>query len=749
MMERSGFFRLLRHSLFAGVSSLACSTAALAQGTAEIQLETIVVEGQGGSSASGAVAETARGPVSGFVATRSATGTKTDTPITETPQSISVVSQDQIETLAAQNPSEALRYTAGVQVERFGADPRYDWIKVRGIDVPSYLDGLLLPNSTYATPRYEPFGVERVEVLKGPASILYGQSPPGGLVNFVSKRPLEETQREVRFQVGSYDRFQGAFDFTGAVNDEGSLLYRIVGLGRLSDTEVDFVNDDRAFIAPSFTWKPTDDTTLTFLSHLIKDDAKSLQFLPSQGTLTYNPNGKIPRNRFLGEPGFDDFKREEFGVGYEFEHRFSDTLKVRQNLRYTEVDVNLPVVRGFGFASCNVNPTPETPATNCRNVTRRAVIFDDKIDAFTVDNQLLWETTTGPVEHQFLTGVDVRDLSSRFTTSLSAIATPFDIFDPVYGQVDPAPGVTGDVSQKILQTGVYLQDQIRFDRFILMLSGRHDWVDNRFTNIFLGTAPLEQEDSEFTGRAGLVVELDHGFSPYVSYSTSFQPSVAIGFSGGLSAPVAPNGEPFAPTTGEQIEGGVKYVPPGTNSLFTASIFNLKQDNLVVVGSGNTTTQVGEVEINGFEFEGKVSFARGWDVLASYSYLDAEIMRGQQGNVDISGNDLPVTPEHQAALFTSYTWDGGALSGLMLGAGVRYFGDHTGNTLNNIDIPSYTLVDAVARYDLGNLDNRLKGATVSVNASNLFDKDYVATCGDVNTCYYGNGRTVLGTVSYRW
>ncbi|MGQ4273766.1 TonB-dependent siderophore receptor [Terrihabitans sp. B22-R8] len=742
----SGLLVVLRRGLLAGISLAVIAVPALAQQAGEIQLDAIVVEGQGRGAGNGGNGERATGPVQGFVATRSATGTKTDTPITETPQSISVVAQDQIETLAAQNPSEALRYTAGVQVERFGADPRYDWIKIRGIDVPAYLDGLLLPNSTYATPRYEPFGVERVEVLKGPASILYGQSPPGGLVNFVSKRPLEETQREVRFQVGSHDRFQGAFDFTGAMNDDKSLLYRIVGLGRLSDTEVDFVNDDRLFIAPSFTWKPSDSTSLTFLSHYIKDDAKSLQFLPSQGTLTPNPNGKIPRNRFLGEPGFDDFEREEFGVGYEFEHSFSDALKVRQNLRYTEVDVNLPVVRGFGFAACNPNATSPAPG-NCRNVTRRAVIFDDKIDAFTVDNQLLWQTTTGPVEHQFLAGVDVRDLRSQFATSNAAINTPFDIFNPVYGAVDPAPGVTGDVSQHILQTGVYLQDQIRFDRFILMLSGRHDWVDNRFTNELNG-ARTEQDDSEFTGRAGLVVELDHGISPYVSYSTSFQPTVNIGFSGGVSGPVVINGEPFEPTKGEQIEGGVKYAPPGTNSLFTASIFKLKQDNLVV-GTGTTTSQVGEVEINGVEFEAKISFFRGWDVLASYSYLDAEIVRGLQGAVDVSGNDLPVTPEHQAALFAGYTWDGGPLAGLMLGGGVRYFGDHTGNTLNNIDIPSYTLFDAVARYDLAHLDNRLKGATVSINASNLFDKDYVATCGDVNTCYYGNGRTVLGTVSYRW
>jgi iron complex outermembrane recepter protein len=722
MNGRSERLKGLAAGLAAGVALLA--TGAHAQTGETIELDTVVVEGGGGTGAGSAGPERANGPVDGVTAKRSATGTKT------------VVTADQIEILAAQNPSEALRYNAGVQVERFGNDPRYDWIKIRGFDTPIFLNGLQLPNSTYATPRYEPYGIERLEVLKGPASVLYGQSPPGGIVNLVTKKPLDETQREVRFQVGNHDRFQASFDVTGPIDDEKTLLYRLIGLGRLSDTEVDFVNDDRAFVAPSFTFAPNPDTTLTIEAFYIKDDAKSLQFLPSQGTLNANPFGQIPRDLFTGEPGFDDFEREQFGIGYEFEHHFDANLSVKQNLRYTDVDVNLPVVRGFGFAGAN----------NFRNLTRRAVVFDDRIDGLTLDNQVLWTTQTGALDHQILAGLDYRQFDSGFSTRLSTIQT-LDVFNPVYGRPFAFPPVTGDIGQSVEQVGLYLQDQIRYDRLVLLLSGRHDWADNETTNRLTDVERL-QSDSEFTGRAGLLLELDNGFSPYVSYSTLFQPTVGIAFSGGLSAPAfSPTGEPFEPTTGDQVEAGLKFQPPGTNSLFTASLFRIEQENLLVARVGGGQEQVGAVAVNGFEFEAKVDMTDRLALIASYSYLDSEITNALDSSV--IGNQLPVTPEHQAAAFANYTFGSGTLDGLSLGAGVRYFGKHQGNQANTLELPSYTLVDAVAKYDLGALDNRFEGAELAVNANNLFDKDYVATCGDLSTCYYGNGRQVFGTLTYRW
>ncbi|PXW51427.1 iron complex outermembrane receptor protein [Methylobacterium sp. B4] len=679
----------------------------------------------------------------GFTAKRSATGTKTDTPLIATPQAISVVTADQIRATGAQTPSEALRYTAGVQVERFGGDPRFDWIKVRGFDVPEYLDGLQLPKGTYAWSRYEPYGIERLEVLKGPASVLYGQSPPGGLVNFVSKKPLDVPYHEVLVQGGSYGRAVGAFDVTGPVDPDKRVLYRVVGLGRLSDTIVDTVNDDRAFIAPSVTFRPDAATQVTVLGYYIKDDTKSLQFLPSQGTLTPNPNGRIRRSLFLGEPGYDAYRREQFGIGYEFEHRFDEALTFRQNLRYSGVNADLPVVRGFGF------PTAGGVVTDYRNVTRRAVRFDDNVNAFTMDNQLVLNAATGPLAHTFLFGLDVRTFDIGFATRNGTFAS-LDVFNPIYRGVTALPPITARVRQNLEQVGVYAQDQIRFDRWVLMLSGRHDTVTSTTLQQVAGTR-IDQTDRAFTYRTGLLYEFEAGVSPYVSYSTLFQPATGTGYNG-IVPPTAlgAGSTPFRPTTGDQIEGGLKYQPPGTASLFTLAGFSIDQQNVLVPTTLGFQAQVGGVRAEGFEAEAKVTAFEGFDVVAAYSYLDARISQTGTGpTAPRVGARLPVTPYNQAALFGTYTFQDGPLIGLTVGGGVRFFGDHFGDLANTIRIPSYTLFDAVVRYDLVKLDPAWVGATFAINATNLLDKVYVGTCDTLGSCYYGNPRTILATLSYRW
>jgi iron complex outermembrane receptor protein len=729
---------LVRASVFLGAALAAAHASAQEASTA---LEEIAV--QGDSAASG---ETGDGPVRGFAASRSETGAKSDLPLKETPQSISVITQDQIRATGAQTPSEALRYTAGVQAERFGADPRYDWIKVRGFDAPEFLDGLQLPKGLYAWPRYEPYGIERLEVLKGPASVLYGQTPPGGLVNFVSKKPLEETQNEVRASVGNRDRIQTAFDLTGPANADKTVLYRIVGLGRLSDTIVDSVNDDRAFIAPSVTYKPNDQTSLTVLGHYIRDESKALQFLPAQGTLYGNPNGRIPRSTFLGEPGYDDFERREWAFGYEFEHRFENDVKFRQKARYASVDVNIPVIRGFGFPSVGGVPTDYS------NVTRRIVRFDDKAEGFTIDNQVLAHLDTGPVSHGFLFGVDYRAFDLDYVgRGQAALFPPIDVYDPDYGAAIPAIPVNASTKQKLRQVGFYAQDQIKLDKFVLLLSGRYDDVTNDTTNR-LNDTKLDRKDHEFTGRAGLLYNFDNGISPYVSYSTLFQPATGVSYNGGaIGSVVDAGGRPFEPTTGDQVEAGVKYQPPGTASLFTLSAYKLRQQNVLVPAPvGATQEQAGEVEIKGFEAEAKLSLDGGWDIVASYTYADAEITKSSDNPAsDFAGNSFPVTPKHQAATFVNYTFQSEPLAGLSLGGGVRYFGKHFGNQANTLKIPSYTLFDAAVRYDFGRKYPSLAGFEASVTAANLFDKIYVSTCSDLNNCYYGNPRTIIGTLAYRW
>lgn len=688
-------------------------------------------------------AERANGPVAGFVASRSGTGTKTDTPLIETPQSVSVVTADQISALGARTPSEALRYTAGVQVERFGGDPRFDWIKIRGFDVNEYMDGLQLPKGNYAWSRIDPYGVERIEVLKGPASVLYGQSPPGGLVNFVTKKPLDEARNEVRIGGGSYGRVETQFDFTGPANADKTVLYRLVGSGRISDTIVDYVNDDHIYIAPSLTFRPTEDTTLTVLGHYGLDDTKSLQFLPSQGTLYANPFGRIPRRRFLGEPGYDNFRREEFSIGYQFEHRFNEALTVRQNLRYGAVDVELPVIRGFGF------PSAGGRVTDYQNATRRIVRFDDRITGFTVDNQVQLKGDTGPLSHTVLAGLDYRIFNTDFATRNSPLTPNFNVFAPIYGRALPIPALTARNAQELEQTGIYIQDQIKYDRWVLMLSGRQDWLSNKTNNQFARTS-VDQPADAFTYRAGLLYNFDFGLSPYVSYSTLFQPAVGVG--AGNSPPslgTTAAGAPFVPTTGDQIEGGVKYQIPGTATLFTASVFRLNQDNVLVADTLNPgrQRQLGAARVEGFEFEGKTTLMEGLDFVSAYSYLETK--QNRTSILAQLGKELPATPMHQAAGFLNYTFQGGPLLGLSLGGGVRYVGSSWGDLPNTIRVPSYTLVDAAIRYDLAALWPAMRGAQISVNATNLFDKRFISTCGDLNTCYYGPPRQVLASFSYRW
>ena len=497
-----------------------------------------------------AAAESAFGPDEGYVAGRSATGTKTDTPIIETPQTINVITRDEFTARAAQNVSQALTYTPGGNPEPFGLDDRNDYIRLRGFIAPQYLNGLLLPGTGLTTNfQFDPYGLERIEVLKGPASVLYGQNAPGGLINLVSKRPTAEPFHEIQLLGGSFDRVQGGLDLSGPFERDGRFLYRLTALVHDSDTQVDFSEDDRYFVAPSFAWRPSKGTTFTFLSHYQKDETGNAgRALPAEGTLLPNPNGKIPANRALGEPEFDRFVRELFHVGYAFEHRFNEAWSVRQNLRYASLTANensFSFINGF---ETDINGVP----TDFRTVTRGAIIFPVRDRVFTLDNQAQGVFDTGAVHHTALFGIDYWRMRKR--DELGFAEEPnLDLFNPVYGQPFTLPVATSSTDQKIEQFGLYGQDQIKYGGWILTLGGRYDWatadtlIDDRDAATHTET---RQDDEAFTYRTGLGYVFDSGFAPYFSYSESFQPSAGTDFFG----------KPFEPTTGQQYEVGVKYGP---------------------------------------------------------------------------------------------------------------------------------------------------------------------------------------------
>lgn len=647
----------------------------------------------------------------GYVAKKDRVGTKVDTPIVQIPQAISVVTQDQIEDQKPRTLNEALSYTAGANPNSFGFDSRYDAFYLRGF--PAYhngifRDGLRQYNGPSAWFKTEPYGIEGITVLKGPASSLYGVSGPGGIVNLVTKRPKEERFREVEMLFGGHDRYQAAFDFSGPANEEGTILYRMTGLGRLADTELPAYPDDKFYFAPAITFQPDGDTRLTILGEYSQSVTGSTAFFhnPSYGTVS---------DIYSGDPDWNDFTNKQGRIGYEFEHRLNDIVTVRQNLRYSGVDADL---KYSGF-----NPAPPD---------RYWGHYKEKVRNFVVDNMAQFEFDTGPIEHTAVAGIDYA-WSNYDAETASSVLSVDDIKDQPFSFAG---------GQEMNQYGIYLHDQMEWNDWTLFLSGRHDWVDSQSVDYLM--SETDQKDSAFSGRAALSYRTEWGIIPYANYSTSFSPNLGFVYDG------ATNVRRVAlPTKAEQIEFGVKYEIPDTNAIVSAAYFDIDQkDGVVLDGTfddaGNQRQRQLDLTSRGFELEGSASFDNGWSVIGSYTYMQMTIRKGLPGTV---GNELSSTPNHIVSLWGHYDFQQGALEGLGLGAGVRYVGESYGDDINSFKNGDRVFVDAALSYDLGARNPDLEGVMLQVNAKNLFDeRKPICTVGN---CYWDEGRSVFGSLRYRF
>lgn len=669
--------------------------------------------------------------LTGYTVRRSATGSKTDAELVETPQAIHVVTRRQMEDQGVQSLDEALRYTPGVVTGVYGGATYSDYVYLRGFSAPQYLDGARMPYGLrgYAQLRIEPYGLERAEILKGPASVLYGQNAPGGMVNSVRKRPTAEPVRELQLQGGSFDRRQAAFDLGDRVAGSENLSYRLTGLWRDAETQVRHTSDDRRFIAPALEWADAS-TRLTLLAQY-QEDTAAYTSLPAYGTLLPNRNGKLSTSAFLGYPDFDRYRRRQSALGYDVEHRFDDTWSIRQVAHYSRVDMD------FRYAYLSRLQADQ------RTMSRAIWNSRDEADALTVDTRLQANFSTGALAHVLLLGVDHSRLGYDSWWGGAAAGT-VDIFNPSYIRSTPNPTLSPDQSGTQKQLGFYVQDRIKAGRWVLSLGGRHDRARSDHLNANNGVA-TRQSDSATTGRAGLVYLFDNGFAPYAGYSTSFEPTA------GSDA----QGAAFKPTEGKQYEIGLRYQPAAGRTLVTLSAFRLTQRNVLTQDpnppASNPWAQVqtGEMTVRGLELEAKLNLSTGLDLAASYAHTDSEITRTNDAGQ--LGNEFQRTPKRQAALWANYRFSGGALAGLGIGVGVRYFGAAYGDLANVIELPSYTLADAALRYDLGHLDPALRGLSLGLHASNLFDKTYVSSCFSLSNgnCYFGNRRTVNATLQYRW
>ncbi|MEN0586146.1 MULTISPECIES: TonB-dependent siderophore receptor [Kosakonia] len=653
--------------------------------------------------------------------------TKLETPDIETPQAVSIVTRQQYEEQGAISVRQAVSYTPGVYSNQIGASNRFDYIVLRGFSDGSldnvYLDGLKMMGDTnsHSSLVIDPWFLDSVEVVRGPASVLYGRSSPGGIVALNSRKPSFDPGGEVKLFAGNNNQRGAAFDVTGPVDDNDRVAVRLTGMTRYADSQFDHLKEQRYAIAPSLTWRITDHTRLELMAYLHRDpEGGSHSGLPYEGTVVPHAGKKISNTFFEGEDDYDNYDRRENMVGYNVEHAFDSGWSVRQKLRYLHTTVDLNQVYAAGWL-------------NDTELNRGYSGSDESLSAVTLDNQIDGSIDTGIINHRLLFGVDYQRRSNNVTASYGSFPA-IDAFHPVYGADPLSISVYSREKHKLEQTGIYAQDQMSLDRWRLTLGGRHDQVKITNVNKINDTSDT-LDQNHFSSRAALMYLFDSGFAPYVSYSTAFTPTSFTDEYGKI----------LQPMKGKQWEAGLKFQPEGSQTMYSASVYRINQENIATkVEPTDPYRSIGEIESEGVELEAVGQLTDNLRLQAAYTYND---IRYKKSSAQEQGNRAVYAPRNQASAWLSYDVKDGVLNGLTVGSGVRYVNGITSDRQNTHTLPSYTLVDLAVGYDLSHVG--LKGLSAQVNVNNLTDKRYVAACNSLSYCYFGAERSIVGSLSYRF
>lgn len=650
---------------------------------------------------------------------RALSGTKTDTPVTEIPQSVSVITAEEFHDRAAVNLQDVIRYSAGASSELNGVDTRGDFLAVRGTGAEQYLDGLnRMPGFIYGG-RLEIFTVERAELLRGPSSTLYGGGGAGGILNSISKRPRKSFGGEVGVTYGTDDYKQFQLDVTGPIVDGVSA--RLVGLVRDADLQQKGQKNDRIVVMPAVTLKPGPDTEVTFIGLYQRDHLGSQTYLPTSKTVDGSGATKISDDFYLGEPGFNHTLASHYALSLLVTHRFGDNLTFSSRNRAFEQDTDYQEVFGYtGFGGAYADAG--------RTIANRAWYLNRaKYTGLNSDNNLVLSFATGPLEHQILAGFDYTEFREDKQEGFGQ-APGLNLYNPVYG-VPFAYGVGWTTDTKNSQTGFYVQDQIRaWDRVSLVFGARHDNVKSNVNGTELAA------NKAWTFRAGIIADVVKGVSPYFNYSESFLPVFGSNFFG-----VA-----YVPRTGRQYEAGIKF-QPSKRMLFTIAAYDIKEQNVLIADPNELQNfiQGGSTGSRGIEAEANVKLPGDLDLTAAYSYTRAQYLKvdGRQ-----RGDRRENLPEHQASVWASKRFDLGGELGLKLGAGVRYQSDKV--SFDQLyRIAPVTLADAMAELSYGKW-------SLSVNGANIFNERVYTNCTysaavAEGYCYLGKDRTVLATLRRRF
>ena len=644
-------------------------------------------------------------------------GTKTDTPIIETPQPITVIDADRYLSQGAISISDTVKYAAGVLANPYGRDTRVDGFTIRGLDALQFRDGMRDIFSYYASITSDPYNFSRVEILRGPASVLFGQGSIGGLVNLVTKTPNFTTGGEINLVYGSYDRKEALGDVNFAIAD--NLAVRFVGRARDSNTFIDHVPDDRVMFAPSIRWQPTPATDIILTGLYQEDDTGSTsQFLPIVGTFLPNrvAGAQLDRDTFVGKAGWDRYAGRSLQGAAFVTHDFSDQVKLSLKARY--IDSDLEYNTHYADSYSNPQDPFSVYGTDGRTIGLTADASDARMNVFSTDNNLLFTFNTGAnLEHKLLVGIDYswNKVAKRYAGGTEIV----DLYDIDYAALktyDPTGPFLAD-SQK--QLGIYVQDQMRFfDRVSIVLGARRDRV----------TGSSGQKDNATTFRAGIIGEIGAGFSPFFSYTESFLP-----VAGRIDNGDGTFGDPYRPQTGSQYEAGIKWQPaPGT--LVTATAFKIKERNRVLYLAAGGTAQSGELNTKGFEVEASHTLPGDFELLANYGYTKLK---------SETNTNLDYMPRHTASFWTTKTFGLPDEAQLRLGGGVVHSGKSVSTSaIWSIVTPSRTTVDALAEINWNSW-------RFAVNATNLLNNHYYASCLARGDCFIGAPRNVMGTVGFRF
>lgn len=674
-----------------------------------------------------AAPDNATSETQGYVALTSRGATKTDTLLNQTGQSISVITRRQMEDQGAAELNDVLNYTPGVFTGFGGGATRYDTVSLRGFhggDVNNvFLDGLRLmgDGGSFNVLQIDPCFLERVDVIRGPSSALYGQTVPGGLIMETTKRPQFASQGHLRAFTGNHATNGAAFDYTNAITENWA--WRLIGITKNTDTQYKNTRDERYALSPSLLWQPDEDTSLVLRAILEKDPSGGFHgSVPADGSLYSSTGHKLGTHFSDVEPGNDEFKRYQQLYSYEFTHRFNDIWAFRSNGSYTHSRVNLKQAYQIGWTDTTHN-----------ELARYYSGERSSLHGWATDNQLQADFASGPIDHKFVIGAEYHEYSNTLRDRYGSASN----INPWTG-ISGGPMLTGAYDtrgyRRYTQTGAYLQDEMVWTRWHLDLSGRFDHLKTDNHTVSLNDHAVTNDkrtDSHFSSRAALLYAFDSGLSPYISYSSAITPQSLPG----------KDGRSLKPTTARQYEAGLKLQPNGTRDLYTFAFYDLTQNNVGNrVVQGSYYQPAGKVHAQGVELEAHHQFTDRFSTIAGYTWNKVRFKDAIDGN---NHNTPDITPDSLASLWAYYR----ANAGISVGAGVRYIGKQWADNKNTRRIPAVTLFDASVRADVGEWSHALHNTWLQISVNNLTARDYVAGCYDLGYCYWGKERQVTATLVY--